>query len=448
MNGETLETLLNKSETTVESNSEPIQHATELKLDQWSLRQGEDLLQESFKLQQWALTSTEVADLYGIAFLPNLEFHEISQNQMRRRFMEGLTQNPHFQVLKDNTKLNLIASQIAAIAFCSEFNALKGKVETSLLKLPEPKSFNIECISIASKAAKLASKEVHDFAEVCEAFGLGVGGPGKPLDTKDLSLLFKQFQSNPLIRRISQLAGCYKQVAKGCHIIPGKGGVDDFSGVVLGCELSRVLPPELLRIALPELEMDFLRRFAEGQLMIRDFESNDPAGLGPVVIVLDESGSMAGHKVEHAKAIALVFAWLARCQGRWCGLVSFSGGTGHSLLAVPPDTSKTSELLQWASSFIGGGSDQDLPVQEMPAIFEEINGPEGKTDLVYISDAQLKISAKHAEAFLKWKVSVNAKLTSLVIGAEPGDLSIISDKVHLFEMLSPELVKAEQIYSN
>ena len=204
---------------------------------------------------------------------------------------------------------------------------------------------------------------------------------------------------------------------------------------------------ELLRIALPELELDFLRRFADGQLQLRDFESHEQAGLGPVVVVVDESGSMNGTKVEHAKAIALTFAWLARCQKRWCGIVSFSGGTGHSVLALSPASSQTKELLDWSAAFIGGGSDKDLPVSEMPAIFGEIGAPEGKTDLIYISDAQLRISAKDAEAFLEWKASVKAKLTSLVIGSEPGDLATISDKVHLFETLHPETFRSEQVFS-
>ena len=156
---------------------------------------------------------------------------------------------------------------------------------------------------------------------------------------------------------------------------------------------------------------------------------------------------MIGSKVEHAKAISLVFAWLAKSQGRWCGLVSFSGGTGHSVLALPPDKSKTSELLDWAVSFIGGGSDQDLPVRQMPAIFEEIGASDVTTDLVYISDAELHIKTKDAEAFLQWKASVNAKLTSLVIGAEPGDLVTISDKVHVVETLNPDSVRIEQVFS-
>ena len=83
----------------------------------------------------------------------------------------------------------------------------------------------------------------------------------------------------------------------------------------------------------------------------------------------------------------------------------------------------------------------------MPAIFAEIGAPEGKTDLIYISDAQLRINTNHAEAFLEWKASVKAKLTSLVIGSEPGDLTTISDKVHLFEMLSPALIGSEQVFS-
>ena len=446
MNEELLKNLLDSSEGSIDSTFDRAHPATELSLDLWSLRQGESLLQESLKLQQLALSKEEVADLHGMAFLPNLEFHKQSQDSVRRQFMEQLTQSHEFQLLKDSTRLNLIASQIAATAFGKELHHLKSKLQGNT-GTKDGGGGTIPTITSTAKAAKLASTEVGDFMQVCEIFGLGEGKPRDVLNTKEMGALFKGFQSNPLIRIISKLAGCYKHVAQGCHTILGKNGMDNFSKVVLGCELSRVLLSQFTLVALPELETYFLRLFAESKLMIRDFESNDPAGLGPVVIVVDESGSMLGPNVENAKAIALVFAWLARNQGRWCGLVSFSGDTRHSVLALPPDRSNTSELLDWTVGFIGGGSDQDLPVREMPAIFTEIGAPEGKTDLVYISDAQLNIRARDAEVFLKWKASVKAKLTSLVIGAEPGDLATISDKVHLFEALSPDSVKAKHVFS-
>ena len=446
MNAQPLQTLLNSQEVASEFNLDKNQPATELKLDLWGLRQGESLLQESPKLQQLALTKEEVADLHGLAFLPSLEFQEQNQDPIRRKFMEQLAQTHEFMLLKESTRLNLIASQIAATAFGRELHHLKSRLQGN----PGTKDGSggaIPCITSTAKAAKAACKEVGDFTQVCEVFGLGEGKPGEVLDATEVGVLFQRFQSHPLIRQIARLAGCYKPVAQGCHTILGKEGMDHFTGVVLGCELSRILPSELLRIGLPELETDFLRRFAEGQLLVRDFESHQPAGLGPVVVVVDESGSMNGSRIEHAKAIALIFAWLARCQDRWCGLVSFSGGTRHSVLALPPGTPKTRELLDWAIGFIGGGSDQDLPVREMPAIFEKIGAPLGKTDLIYISDAQLKISVKDAEAFFQWKASVRAKLTSLVIGSEPGDLVTISDKVHLFETLHPDSVRDEQVFS-
>lgn len=446
MSKQSLLNLLESPDVSQESSPERVQPITELKLDLWGLRQGESLLQESSKLQQLNLNGAEVADLYGLAFLPSLEFHEQSQDQIRRQFMEGLCQSQAFQALKDRTRLNLIASQIAATAFGRELHHLKMKLQGSSCT-EKGRIRTIPCITSTSKAAKAASKEVGDFAEACEVFGLGEGKPGGVLDATEMRVLFERFQSHPMIREISRLAGCYKQVAKGNHSLRGKDGLDDFTGVVFGRELGRIFPSELLRIVLPELEIDFLRRFAEGQLLIRDFDSNLPAGLGPVVVVVDESGSMNGSRIEHAKSIALVFAWLAKCQGRWCGLISFSGGTGHSVLQLPPDTSKTTELLDWVVGFIGGGSDQDLPVSEMPDLFDQINAPKGKTDVIFISDAQLRISAKDAEAFLAWKGSVKARLTSLVIGAEPGDLATISDKVHLFETLNPNSVRDQGVFS-
>ena len=202
-----------------------------------------------------------------------------------------------------------------------------------------------------------------------------------------------------------------------------------------------------MKLGIPELELDLMRRLVERQCLCREFEAIEKVGLGPIVIVIDESGSMIGSRNESAKAIALTLASIARKQGRWCGLVAFSGGSGHRVLALPPTKWNQVQLYSWLESFIGMGSDQDVPIGEMPAIFNEIGAPLGKTDIIYVTDAELRISEKKASVFKDWKRTVQARLISLVLNSDPGQLSSISDEVHLINSLDPAEAGIKKVFS-
>ena len=65
---------------------------------------------------------------------------------------------------------------------------------------------------------------------------------------------------------------------------------------------------ELARLTVPELELDALRRIVERQAQCREYHAVEPVGKGPVIIALDESGSMSGEKIHTAKALALAIA--------------------------------------------------------------------------------------------------------------------------------------------
>jgi uncharacterized protein with von Willebrand factor type A (vWA) domain len=418
---------------------------TALKLDQWSLRKGTELLAESPRLRKLNLTSETVADLHAAAFLPCPELEDSCKDPLRREFIQELLSTPDYKSLHESTKLNGIASEIAACSFAEQFYLLAVRVETSP-KLPESKSLEIEIIFSASKAAKQATEGVEELESVAQAFGLGKGEPGSS-DVNAIATTFKAVRSNPALLRICSLAGKFKQLAQGLHKARSKNGFEEVVGLESGGDISRLIPSELMRLGIPELELDFLRRFAERQCLCREFESTEKVGLGPIVIVVDESGSLVGSKNESAKAIALTLASIARKQGRWCGLVAFSGGSGHRVLALPPTKWNQVQLYSWLESFIGCGSDQDVPVQEMPAIFTEIGAPLGKTDLIYVTDAELRISEKKASAFKAWKNSVQARLISLVLNSDPGQLSSISDEVHLINSLEPAEAGIKKVFS-
>jgi uncharacterized protein with von Willebrand factor type A (vWA) domain len=418
---------------------------TALKLDQWSLRKGNELLVESPRLRKLNLTSVAVADLHAAAFLPNPELVESCSDPLRREFIQELINTPAYQSLHASTKLNTVAAEIASIAFAEELSALAAKVEASP-QTPEPKGLDVAVIASASRAAKDAVEGVQELESVTQAMGMGPGEPGSS-DVNAIAATFKAVRSNPALLRICSLAGRYRQLAQGLHKARSKNGFDEITGLESGGDISRLVPSELMKLGIPELELDFLRRFAESQCLCREFEAQERVGLGPVVLVVDESGSMVGHRNESAKAVALTIAWLARKQGRWCGLVAFSGGTGHRVLSLPPERWNQVDLLDWLQSFLGCGSDQDVPVGEAPMIFNELSAPAGKTDLIYITDAELRISDKKASAFKAWKNSVKARLISLVLNTDPGDLKSISDEVHVISSLDPSELGIKKVFS-
>src|SRR5207249_1706133 len=181
-------------------------------------------------------------------------------------------------------------------------------------------------------------------------------------------------------------------------------------------DVGRLLPAELARLAVPELELDALRRIAERQALCREYHAVEPAGKGPVIIALDESGSMRGEKVHTAKALALALAWVARQQRRWCALIAFSGGKEGRLLALPPGRWDENALADWLTAFLGGGTTCDVPLVELPGRYwQELACPPGKTDIVCITDAIVDVPDTVRDDFLRWKATAQARMISLVI---------------------------------
>jgi uncharacterized protein with von Willebrand factor type A (vWA) domain len=80
---------------------------------------------------------------------------------------------------------------------------------------------------------------------------------------------------------------------------------------------------------------------------------------------------------------------------------------------------------------LGGGSSIDVPVREMPRIYQELKAPLGKTDVVFLTDAVCRLPADVVQRFLAWKAEVQARLITLVVQSGPGDLALVSDEVHL-----------------
>jgi uncharacterized protein with von Willebrand factor type A (vWA) domain len=286
------------------------------------------------------------------------------------------------------------------------------------------------------RAVTEARKEVDELKDAAAALGLGPGQPGSN-DPRAIASLFQRVRNDPGLRKISELAGRFRRVAQSKQRQKVSHGLDDVVGVEPGGDIGRLLPSELTKLAVPELELDTLRRIVERQALCREHSAVEPVGKGPILCVVDESGSMEGPKAHTAKALALALVWVARQQRRWAGLIAYSGGSGERLLALSPGRWNESALCDWLSAFIGEGSDLDVPIHELPRMYKQIGAPAGATDLVMVTNARCRIPPDLRQRFLEWRQLARVRAVALVIGSAPGDLEGVCDEVHRVNALDP-----------
>ena len=288
---------------------------TALELDEWALRRGRDVLKDSERLHDLRLDENAIADFHGCAFEPEPRLHGDCVDPQRQEFIEQLLETPDYQALHATTMLHEAASAIAAVSFAEQFAALRKETTEGKDALDR----EMETLRAVGRAIAEATEEVEEAREAVAALGMGPGAPGSN-DPRAIAELYKRVRRNPSLRRICELAGRFRRVAQSRQRRKAAHGLDDVVGVVTDGDLGRLLPQELAKLAIPEFEDDTLRRLVERQLMCREYRSLEPVAQGPILVSVDESGSMEGDKVHTAKALALALAWIARQQQRWCGL--------------------------------------------------------------------------------------------------------------------------------
>jgi uncharacterized protein with von Willebrand factor type A (vWA) domain len=301
-------------------------------------------------------------------------------------------------------------------------------------------------------ALKDAQQQVEEMQDAASACGMGSGAPGSN-DPKAIAQVFRRIRGNAMLKRICELAGRYRRLAQSRQRQKALHGYDDMVGVVMDGDVGRLLPHELAMLADPEFEDDAMRRLVERQSMCREYRGVEPVAKGPVVVVVDESGSMRNdHKIETAKALALAMAWVARHQKRWCALVAFAGGTAGRTLVLPPGRWNDHALMNWLEEMIGGGTECDVPLVELPnrywPEFLKQGLQRGKTDVICITDGIIEVPSDVRDNFIAWKQREKARMTTLAIGTESrGSLEGVSDEVFCVPSLDVNETAVQKVLS-
>ena len=156
--------------------------------------------------------------------------------------------------------------------------------------------------------------------------------------------------------------------------------------VELGNDLGSLLPSELQALGTPELEEVALLRFAQRRMLQVRRESKERENRGPMVVLVDESGSMSGEREIWAKAVTLALLGIAEQERRDFALVGFNNS--QRVLRWGNKPSK-SDVLAWLASQATGGTSFRPALDAGMRLVEEAkagSSHEG-ADLILITDA-------------------------------------------------------------
>jgi uncharacterized protein with von Willebrand factor type A (vWA) domain len=215
------------------------------------------------------------------------------------------------------------------------------------------------------------------------------------------------------MKKIADLIGRFRNLARARQKQKVKRTRDEIHSVTLGSDLGHVLPQELALLRHPVFKKDFRRRFVEGGLMQYELEANEPKGRGPIMALIDISGSMSGERLEWAIATALALVDTAARQKRKAAVVFFNTRIVKEVHFEPHERSME-KFLEVATMGTSGGTSYEPALMRGLELIQQAGFKEG--DLMLLTDGECGVTEERKQLFLSEQKRLGFRLWGILTG--------------------------------
>jgi len=287
---------------------------------------------------------------------------------------------------------------------------------------------------VIGRACERASQAVDEMRETMEGLadvGLVPGmesAIGSAMSPKNIRALAARLRTDARLKQIALLAGRFKRIAASKRRQKYKHGADEIADIEMGADLGQLLPSELVKLTRRTHRALLLKDLLERQAMQYQLVGNEPLGKGPLVVLLDKSGSMDGPRDVWATALALALLEEARRAQRMFALACFDSMVKYEVVVKPGEPFPESGLFVACA----GGTEIGLAVTRGLELISSKPGKLKKADLVLVTDGGSDTAA--AEALRTAARSVGVTIFGLGIGVERewlapwcDDIQVITD---------------------
>lgn len=290
--------------------------------------------------------------------------------------------------------------------------------------------------SALKASAGAAGDSLDQESALASSFGMEPGTLKKmPFDER--LALAKRLKDNRLAKFV-KLLGQFKMIQQAESRKRVVNASTEIHGITHSDDLSRLVAGEFLNFASPELETLFWLRYTQHQLVTFDVRGTEKQGQGPIIVVVDESGSMScedvagGSREAWSKALSLAMLEQARHRSRDFVYIGFSSSGQQHTIRFPKGANNLEKVLEMTEHFWGGGTYYEAPLrQAMEIVMEYDEAGLPKPDVVFMSDDAY---GAMDEAFMSdWNAmrdKTSAKCYGIAIGCSySGAMEQVSDNV-------------------
>ncbi|OPY64057.1 MAG: hypothetical protein A4E56_00111 [Pelotomaculum sp. PtaU1.Bin065] len=241
----------------------------------------------------------------------------------------------------------------------------------------------------------------------------------------------------PNLKRLADLVGRMRNLARAKQKERVDKNRDEVHSITVGNDLGHLLPLELAALSQPARKSDFYRRYNEHQLLQYDLKTKEKVGRGPIIALIDISGSMGGNPLEWAVAVALALADTAARQKRRF-MVAFFDTRVKLTMEFEPGEKSPEKLMQMATVGAAGGTDYKPALALALKTIQDVNYQ--KADVLMATDGLCQVDSNFLNVFLEEKKRLGFRAWTVLIGGyRPDDnMKVWSDEVWPVRALTDE----------
>lgn len=283
------------------------------------------------------------------------------------------------------------------------------------------KQLAIKQASVRSAFRGGAIKAQKAIDEMDSAMAGITGGEGSGLASRTSlppQQLRNELLKNSKLRRVAALAGRMKAAAVYKQRTKAKIGQEEICDVTQGDNVSRLLPCEIGMLADDTTEALLFRRLGERAALQYDMRGKEKKAEGPIILAVDESGSMSGAPDEWSKAVMFGLLEIAARQNRPCYLVHFDGRVTRTDEFLDARKLDLKTIAECVSYFTGGGTSIGAALTKCADVMMANTGPWKRADVILVTDGQSgDYDAQKAQ--IKRIKDRGGHLYTVAIGCEP-----------------------------